>query len=212
MRCFAPCFPIRLYERPSKVSVFMKLKTVGWEREKERRTSCLTVLCSRASLRCFAPSSPIRLLQRSSEVSVCMKSKTVGWEREKERRTSFVLPCYAVERHSDVLLLDLRFDCPRGQVKWVSVWSRKQLDEKEKKKEFFCFTALCRIAWLRYFAPWSPIWLYLRWSEVSVYMKSKTVGWETEKGRRNFFVLPCYAVNHYSDILLLQLRFDCPRG
>jgi hypothetical protein len=101
---------------------------------------CHTVLCSKASLRCFAPCSPIRLCGRSSEVSFCMKSKTVGWEREQGRRNSFVLPCYAIVHHSDVLLLDLRFDWPRGRVKWVSVWSRKQLDEKENKEEEIRFS------------------------------------------------------------------------
>jgi hypothetical protein len=109
----------------------------SWMRKRKRKKTffCLTVLCSSASLRCFAPWAPIWLFQRSSEVSVCMKSKTVGWEREKERRNPFVSPCYAVVHHSDILLLELRFDCSRGWVKWVSVWSRKQLDEKEKKKE-----------------------------------------------------------------------------
>jgi hypothetical protein len=109
----------------------------SWMRKRERKNKffCLTVLCSSASLRCFAPSAPIWLSQRLSVVSVCMKSKTVGWERERERINSFVLPCYAVVHHSDVLLLDLRFYSIRDWVKWVSAWSRKQSDEKEREKE-----------------------------------------------------------------------------
>ncbi len=105
------------------------------KRERKNKFFCLTVLCSSASLRCFAPRSPILFHPRLSEMSVCMKSKTVGWERERERINSFVLPCYAVVHHSDVLLLDLWFYSIRGWVKWVSAWSRKQLDEKEREKE-----------------------------------------------------------------------------
>jgi hypothetical protein len=221
---------------PSEIEWSERLYEVetSWIRKRKRKKKlfCLTVLCSSASLRCFAPWSPIWLYERSTEVSVCMKLKTVGWGREKERRNSFVLPCYAVEHHSGVLLLDLRFDCSRDWVKWVSVWSRKQLDEKEKKEEeilssyrvmqycitqmfcslisdfipseiewneclyevenswmskrkrkmkFFCLTVLCSRASFRYLGPSAPIWLLSRSSEVSVCMKSKTVGWERKK-------------------------------
>jgi hypothetical protein len=127
----------------------------SWMRKRKgkKKFVCLTVLCSRASLRCFAPSAPIWFHSRSSEVSVCMKSKTVVWEKEKERRNYFVLPCYAVVHHSDVLLLQLRFDCSWGWVNWVSVWSRKQLDEKERRNSFLS---------LSYVLIWD--WDVLTWS------------------------------------------------
>ena len=50
------------------------------------------------------------------------------------RRTQFSKLCFSSSTLWDVLLLQLRFDCIWGWVKWVSVWSRKQSDEREEEE------------------------------------------------------------------------------
>ena len=70
---------------------------------------------------------------------------------------------YSVSKHQqDVVLLEHRSDSYGGPVCWVSMWSTKWIIERENMNvTLFCCKALAR-----YCAPWTPIWLFWRFSVV----------------------------------------------
>jgi hypothetical protein len=69
----------------------------------------------------------------------------------------FILLCYFVIYHSDIVFLHLQFDCFEGRVLWVSIWNNKNEFDKNEKNIYF--TMLFCNALLTYCIPWSPIWL-----------------------------------------------------
>ena len=129
--CSAPLSPILFPVRSSVVSACVK-KCI-WEYERDDERMRVTVLFRNASARCCAPRPPIWLLLRCSVVSVCVKKCIWGYEREMTRECR--LPCYFVMRQPDVVLRELRFDCCRDLVWWVSVWKSADGNMRERWRE-----------------------------------------------------------------------------
>jgi hypothetical protein len=85
----------------------------------------------------------------------------------KTTKKRFVLLCSFVKHYSNIEFLDLWFDCYWGRDEWVSVWN----NENENDEEKICFTLLFCKRQLRYWIPWSVIWLLPRLSQLSVCVK-----------------------------------------
>jgi hypothetical protein len=128
-------------------------------------------------------------------------------------RTVRVLLLYFVVRHSqDVVLLDYRFDCARGSMWWASIENRQWIVEWEIEQFGFCYTLFSCKAFARYCAPWAPIWLYQRFSAVSVYRKKVNQWLNLKKsGLGSFTLFSCKPLARYcapwSPILLCS-RFS----
>ncbi len=77
--------------------------------------------------------------------------------------------CCSAMPDQDIVHHDLQLDSGRWRVVRVPTWNEE--DIWQKGRNWFSLTLLFCIAWLRYWAPWSSIWLRSRLSCLSVYMK-----------------------------------------
>jgi hypothetical protein len=136
-------------------------------------------------------------------VSVKSERSMIEWEAKRSEWCYFVL----FERICKMccsLITDLivsKLKCCKCLWKVNDQWlDGKQNDSNDVT--LFCWSAFARCS-----APWSPIWLLLRSSVVSVCEKRTINDWMGSKVVR--MILLCFVGAHLQDVLLLATGFYC---
>ncbi len=120
--------------------------------------------------------------------------------------------CWFLEHWQNLVLLVIRFHC-FGRLVWrVSAWKVCEWwSENKRKPRRIDVTLLTFRALARSCAPCGPILLLRRSSAVSVCVKSAWMV-KSRKEQEEEFMLPCWFLEHWQDLVLLVVQFYCSTG